>query len=392
MRVLMVSKACLVGAYQRKLEEIARHDDVELTVVVPPSWRDERGELLLERTFTEGYDLLVEPIRLNGSYHTHYYPRLRRTIARTRPDLIHIDEEPYNLATGHATWLARRAGARTLFFSWQNINRRYPLPFRWVERYVLRHADYAIVGNQASAQVWRDKGHCGPLAVIPQFGVDPEIFKPAQGDPACGDPEPGFPVEFPHLTPGETDKAPGRGFIVGFVGRLVFEKGCDLLLEAVAALPGQWQLVFCGGGPERERLGRMARELKVSDRVSFAGQIPSTQMPAHYHRLDALALPSRTRPNWKEQFGRALVEAMSCGIPVIGSTCGEIPNVIGDAGLVFQENDADELRRHLLHLQQRPELRRELGQLGRRRVLERYTQAQVAAQTVRVYREVMQET
>ena len=60
MRVLMISKACLVGAYQRKLEEIARHDDIELTVAVPPSWRDERGALALERSFTTGYELVVE--------------------------------------------------------------------------------------------------------------------------------------------------------------------------------------------------------------------------------------------------------------------------------------------------------------------------------------------
>ncbi len=368
MRVLMVSKACLVGAYQRKLEEIARHDDVELTVAVPPSWRDERGELPLERAYTEGYDLVVEPVRFNGSFHMHYYPRLGRRIVRLQPDLVHIDEEPYNLSTAHVMWLSRRAGAGTLFFSWQNLNRRYPIPFRWFERYVLRHADYGIVGNHSSAEVWRDKGYRGPLAVIPQFGVDPEIFKP-----------------------GEKPKDPGRGFVVGFAGRLVYEKGVDLLIEAVAALPGVWRLVLCGGGPEQDRLEHLARELGIRDRVFFDGQIPSTQMPAYYGQLDALVLPSRTRPNWKEQFGRLLVEAMACGVPVVGSDSGEIPNVIGDAGLIFQEGDVADLRQHLLHLQQQPELRQELGTRGRQRVLERYTQAQIAAQTVQVYREVMAE-
>ena len=73
---------------------------------------------------------------------------------KLRPDLVHIDEEPYNLATAHATWLARRAGARTLFFSWQNLNRRYPPPFCWTERYVLGRSEHAIVGNRASAQVF----------------------------------------------------------------------------------------------------------------------------------------------------------------------------------------------------------------------------------------------
>ncbi len=369
MRVLMLSKACLVGAYQRKLEEIARHADVELTVAVPPRWRDERGEIVLERAHTTGYDLVVEPMRFNGSFHTHYYPRLGRLIKHVRPDLVHIDEEPYNWATAHAMWLARRAGARTLFFSWQNINRRYPLPFRQIERYVLSRADAAIAGNQAAAQVWRAKGYTGPLAVVPQFGVDPQIF-----------------------TPGERKKDSGRGFVIGFVGRLVYEKGVDLLLEAAAALPGMWRLVYCGGGPERERLARMAHELKIGERVFFDDWIPSTQMPAYYRQLDALALPSRTLPNWKEQFGRVLVEAMACGVPVVGSDSGEIPHVIGEAGLTFPENDAAELRRQLLHLQQQPELRHELSQRGRQRVSECYTQAQIAARTAAVYRQMMGET
>ena len=367
MRVLMISKACLVGTYQRKLEEIARHDDVELTVAVPPSWRDERGELSLEQAYTAGYDLVVQQIRFNGSYHTHYYPRLRQLIARVHPDLIHIDEEPYNLATAHAMWLARRAVARTLFFSWQNLNRRYPIPFRWLERYVLNHANYAIVGNQASAQVWRNKGYQGPLMVIPQFGVDPEIFQLR-----------------------EESIDPGRGFVIGgAVGRLVVEKGVDLLVEAVAALPMPWRLVVCGSGPDRDRLERLAQKLNIADRVFFVGQLSSTEMPNYYHSIDALVLPSRTLPNWKEQFGRALIEGMACGIPVIGSNSGEIPNVIGDAGLVFEENDVEGLRRHLLRLQQQPKLRRELGLQGRQRVLQRYTQAQVAAQTVQVYRDIM---
>lgn len=366
MRVLMVSKACLVGAYQRKLEEIAAHDGIELTVAVPACWRDERGELHLERAYTTGYDLVVEPLRFNGNFHTHYYPRLGRRIAHLRPDLVHIDEEPYNLATAHTMWLARRAGARTLFFSWQNLNRRYPVPFRWFERYVLRHADHAIVGNQAAAQVWREKGYRGPLTVIPQFGVDPEICKSS-----------------------EKKKDPGRGFVIGFVGRMVPEKGADLLIEAAATLPGVWRLTLCGGGPEQERLERLARELGLGDRVFFDGQLPSTQMPAYYQQLDVLVLPSRTLPNWKEQFGRVLVEGMACGLPVVASDCGEIPNVIGDAGLIFHENDVEGLRRHLLLLQQQPELRRELGLRGRQRVLERYTQAQIAAQTVQVYRDVM---
>jgi len=362
----MLSKACLVGAYQRKLEELAKLPDVALTVVVPPSWRDERGVQPLERAYTQGYDLVVEPIAFNGQFHLHFYPGLARRLRQVRPDIVHVDEEPYNLATVQAMWLARRAGARTLFFSWQSLNRRYPLPFRWFERTVLRWSDYAIAGNCDVATVWRAKGYTGPMRVIPQFGVDPEAFRP------------------------EPDaRSPGRGFIAGYVGRLVEEKGVDILLRAVAGLQGSWRVYILGEGPARSALMTLARELGIADRVSFDALIPSTRMPAYYQQLDALVLPSRTRPNWKEQFGRVLIEAMACGVPVVGSTCGEIPNVIGDAGLVFPEEDASTLRDVLGRLMRDSALRADLAQRGRARVLAHYTQAQIARETWEVYRELL---
>jgi glycosyltransferase involved in cell wall biosynthesis len=363
-RVLMVSKACVMGTYQKKLEEMARLPDLELTVVVPPYWRDERGRILLERKYTTGYELIAEPMVLNGHFHLHFYPGLGRQIRRVQPDLVHIDEEPYNLATAHALWLSRRAGAKSLFFSWQNIERRYPLPFRLLERYVLENVDFGIFGNQESARVWRAKGYQGRFAVIPQFGVDPSIFSPAP-------------------------REAGRGFIVGYVGRLVPEKGVDLLLEALSGLEGMWRAYILGSGPAREALETQTRQLGLADRVSFDAQIPSTQMPAYYRQLDALVIPSRTRPNWKEQFGRVLIEAMASGVPVIGSDSGEIPHVIGDAGLIFPEGRADVLRAHLSSLLRDLHLRGELARRGRERVLARFTQAQIAARTHKVYQAVL---
>jgi glycosyltransferase involved in cell wall biosynthesis len=361
MRVLMISKACVVGAYQRKLEEIAALG-VELTVAVPPEWRDERGVMRLERAHTRGYELLVEPIVFNGNFHLHFYPGLGRLITRLRPELVHIDEEPYNLATWHALRLARRSGARAIFFSWQNILRRYPPPFAWLEADVLRHSAAAIAGNHAAAEVWRRKGFEKPLHVIPQFGVDPEIFTPrlAPAGPAT--------------------------FVIGYAGRLVPEKGVDLLLRALARLPAPARLHLRGAGPQQAELERLAAELGLAARVQFDPLLPSTETPDYYRSLDCLVLPSRTRPNWKEQFGRVLIEAMACGVPVLGSTCGEIPSVIAEAGLIFPEDDLEALTARLLELMRQPALRQSLAAQGRARVLAHYTQQRVAQETVAVYR------
>jgi glycosyltransferase involved in cell wall biosynthesis len=362
----MVSKACIVGSYQRKLEEIARFSDVELMVAVPPAWNDGSRTIRLERTHVDGYQLVVEPILFNGSFHLHFYPRFGRRLRAFVPDVVHVDEEPYNLATFHALRMAKKAGARVLWFTWQNLNRRYPFPVRLIERYNLRQADYAIAGSDGAAAVWREKGYTGRLAVIPQFGVDPDIF---------------FPRPAGQGIPGE--------FTIGYMGRLVREKGVDLLLTALSGVQSRWRLVIVGAGPERERLERFADRLEIAHRVSFVGVIPSMRAPGFYRELDALVLPSRSQSNWVEQFGRVLIEAMACGVPVVGSDSGEIPHVIGGAGLVFPEDDAKALENCLQRLAVDSDLRIDLGARGRERVLAHFTQARIAEQTVAIYREMM---
>jgi len=361
-RVLLASKAYVSAEYRRKAAYLAA-EGVDLTLVAPPSWKDERGESRLEPADDAGYHLEVLPLAFNGHFHLHWFRGLGALARRLRPDIVHIEEEPYNVATALALRAAQRSGARGLFFTWQNLNRGYPLPFRLLERYCYGAAAYALAGNRDAEAVLRAKGYAGPVTVLPQFGVDEERFRPADTRPAT--------------------------FTIGYVGRLVPEKGVDILLRAVAGLAGDWHLSLLGSGPEEAGLRRLAEGLGIADRITWGPPVPSAQVPAHLQSLSCLVLPSLTRPNWKEQFGRVLIEAMACAVPVIGSDCGEIPQVIGDAGLVFPEGDTEALRQHLEHLRSQPKLADALADAGRRRVLAHYTQAGVAHRTVAVYREVL---
>lgn len=360
-RVLMVSKACIVGIYQRKLEDIARLG-VDLTVVVPPSWKDERGEQPLERVYTEGYRLEVLPLRRNGDFHLHSYVGLGQVMREVKPDIVHIDEEPYNLAAWQMFYDAKHVGARTLFFSWQNIVRRYPPPFSWGERWLLNGVDYALMGTDSAAEVWREKGYRGKWAVIPQFGTDPDLFKPAA--------------------------RPERPFTIGYFGRLVEEKGVRVLLDALAGLQGDWRLVMLGGGPLRAVLEAQAAATGITDRVTFLGQVASTEMPTLYHQIDVLVLPSLTRPNWKEQFGRVLVEAMCSGVPVIGSDSGAIPDVIGDSGIIIPESAPTILCEALQNLMKNHHFSEELAFKGRQRALAHFTHHAIAQATLEIYMQI----
>jgi glycosyltransferase involved in cell wall biosynthesis len=369
MRVLMISKALVAGTSQRKLEELAQCPDIELTLVTPPYWKHDDGSTLtLERLYTTGYRMIETPMMLNGNYHLHYYPQLRKIMREVRPEVVHIDEEPFNFATFQAMFLATQQKARSLFFTWQNLYRQYPPPFRQFELYNYRHAAMALAGNRDAAEVLKRKGYRGQVRIIPQFGFDTDIYRRSAPRPPrqAGDP-----------------------FTLGFIGRLIEAKGLPLIVEALTMLPEYCQAVFIGNGPMKSELEEQAERLGVADRVIFKPSVPTYEVPRELEHFDVHVLPSLTRNNWKEQFGRTLAEAMSCETPVIGSNSGEIPYVIGDTGLVFAEGNTQELAACVRKLLDDPALYADLAQRGRQRVLDNYTQEQIAKQTYAVYQEML---
>ena len=365
MKVMLVSKALTAATYHRKLEWIAAEPDIELTAVVPEVWHEPGvGDYPLEVRAGAGYRLHVLPLRHNGHHHTYTWRGLGPLIRAERPDVLHIDEEAFNLATFQALRIGRRVGARMCFYNWADVARTYPPPFGHFERYAFRHAAHALAGNHLAGQLIRDHGYTGPLTVIPQFGVDEERFTPA-------------------ATP-----LPARPFVVGFFGRLMRSKGVLDLLDALERLPADIHCRLIGQGDLSAEVARRIAEPPLLGRVTLEPLLPSGEVPAAMRSLHAYVLPSRTMPNWKEQFGRVLIEAMACAIPVIGSFSGEIPHVIGDAGLVFPEGDVAALALAIEHLYADEAARQRLAAAGRERALAHYTQRQIALRHVAVYRQM----
>jgi glycosyltransferase involved in cell wall biosynthesis len=277
-------------------------------------------------------------------------------------------------------FLAQRIKAKTVVFTWQNLNRAYPPPFNWMEKYVLKRANALLAGNAEAGEVWRAKGYTGLMRQIPQFGVDPNIFYRHQRV---------HRVSKPSVILRRSARRPRQpALTIGYVGRLVEEKGIEILLRAAAGLTGPWNIKILGSGPDRSRFERMAQWLGIESRATFDQQLPSTHMPNYLSGLDVLVLPSLSRPNWKEQFGRVLIEAMACEVVTVGAKSGAIPEVIGEAGLLFAEGNIETLREQLQRLIDDIPLRESLRQMGKQRVLDHYTHAAIARHTVEVYREI----
>lgn len=144
---------------------------------------------------------------------------------------------------------------------------------------------------------------------------------------------------------------------IGFVGRLVSDKGADMLVRAFAALrPTNWRLSVIGDGPERKSLENLALELGVDKQVSFTGMLRGQALADTLNRHEIVVVPSC----WPEPFGIVALEALACGCVVLASDGGGLPDAVGSAGILFKRGDQDDLERQLKYLIQNPSARQQL--------------------------------
>ncbi len=371
MKILAVSHSCIVDVNQRLFIELNRLPDTRVELVVPYEWVSEYdGKRFLsahhpEATFPIHHVPVVKP----GHITFHCYPRLpMAAIRRFAPDVIYSTQEPWSLSNLQFLLLAKQLKIPFFFHTNQNLFKNYPPPFRWFEQLSYRAAGTALSYSEEARQVMIKKGLKRPSLVIP-YATSIEQFQPGREEPL------------------RQELGLADAVVIGYMGRFVAEKGVELIIQALAKLPDTVKLLLVGSGVEEAQLRAEAAERGVAERVVFTGSVAHNQADRYMRCLDILVLPSRTASNWKEQFGRVLIEALACKIPVVGSDSGEIPNVIQatGGGLVFPEGDADALAKCLGELIASPERRRELASTGYEAVHDRYTFEAVARQLHTVF-------
>jgi glycosyltransferase involved in cell wall biosynthesis len=367
MRVLLIGHTYVTAENQKKLWALAEEPGVELTLIAPPRWRDDLGELALHRPASAPFEVRAVPAVWLGHEQFYWYRSLGLDLRRLRPDVLCVEQGAGSLVYAQSLLYRNRYAprAKAVFFTWWNRPYRARWPLRAVERFNLRHSQGGIAGNAEAARILRDHGYEGPLLILPQLGVDPVAFAPRDAS--------------------ATRRQLGLDrFTVGYVGRLVEDKGLRVLLDALDGAPFDYQLLLVGRGPMEGDIRSLAAARGWGQRLTLVPDAGHGDVPRYLNCMDVLVLPSLARIY--EQFGHVLVEAMACEVPVVGSTSGEIPNVIGDAGLVVPEGDVAALRDALARLAGDAELRRRLAGAGRERVAGRYTHAHLAARLVEFFR------
>jgi glycosyltransferase involved in cell wall biosynthesis len=358
---------------QPKAYHIAQFPDIELRVVVPTLWQDDDGVWRdVDRPASDAafeYEVLKVRWPYVGPFkrYFHYYPNLAQTYREFQPDIIDIWEEPWGLVSAHATRLREKLLPRSILISEteQNINKTLPMVFERMRRYCLKRADFVVARSSEALEVTRQKGYDGPAAVVPN-AVDAKLFHPMDRA-AC------------------RTKLGVDGFVLGYIGRMVQIKGLEDLLEAIPHCTPEVNLLMVGDGDFKAALEAKVAALGIGQRVRFINGKPLNELPEIYNALDLFVLPSWSTPTWKEQFGRVIIESHACGIPVIGSDSGAIPEVIGFGGHTFPERQPRAMAQIIRDLASDPRKTAELGEIGRRQVEQRYTWKHVAERMYEIY-------
>ena len=360
-RILRIAHASLTPALRERERALVRqYPDISLEVVTTTRWH-EAGvdvEAVADDLFPvfKARPLFSKHIQLFA-----YDPRpIISALRRHRPHLIDLNHEPYSIACAEVLTLCRwfAPDAVVVMQTCQNILHAYPPPFNWLERRAFNRVAAANICSESVREVLEMKGFRKPATIIP-FGVDTSAFVPRGG----------------------TRRAKGP-LTIGFVGRMLPGKGVTILGKALSLLKSEnWQVLLVGDGPQRAEFETTLREQGLIDRARFTGAVSFDEVPALYNEMDLLVVPTQTTERIREQFGRVIVEAMACGLPVVGSTCGAIPEVIADAGLVFAEGDAAELAKAIQRMLADAALRERCATKGKARVHENYSWDVVAKKT-----------
>ena len=364
MNILAVSHTCVTDVYQKLFLAMDRIPGVNVQLLVPANWIDDYTGKPITPKVLDGVNFPIHqyPVAVPGNISLHFYTKLPRlSDLAVRPDVILSTQEPWSFSGLQAGLMARKFGVPFLFQMNQNIFKRYPPPFPWIEQFHFRTGVAGLPCTEEAREVLLRKGMKIPSEIIP-FGTDIARFKPGTA---------------PQL---RAELGIDGAHVVGYMGRLVPEKGVDILLKAAAKAAARSdtpvvKVLIVGSGPMRQELEALAETLGIRDKVVFAGSVAFADAGRYLQCMDTFVLPSRTTRRWKEQFGRVLIEAMACGIPVLGSDSGSIPSVVGDAGggLIFQEDNVDECADAIARLACDSELRNRLSSVGVESVRERYT-------------------
>ncbi|HET7468703.1 MAG TPA: glycosyltransferase family 4 protein [Gemmatimonadales bacterium] len=369
MRALVISRVYADPMARGKLRALASLG-VTVSAAVPDRWVP--AGLVQQQQTAWGDDggVRTVPVPLRGSAQPSANPfwhlgTVRGLLTDFRPEIVQVEEEAWSNGAAAVARAARKLRIPYVVLTRESLPTSRSTLARLRRNRVLGNAAGVVSVNELASRLALKGRPSLPHRTIPQIGTP---------------------------LPSAVERTPHTGLAIGFVGRLIPEKGLDLLFRAAVKLIGRWTLTVVGTGPAQEELEILAERLGIAGRVTWQGALPRTGVDQIWPRLDVVVVPSRTTPRWIEAVPRAALDAMAHGIAVIGSKAGAIPETLGDAGLVVPEEDVAALSEALQRLHDDPAEHQRLGAAGRRRVMEAFTDAAIAQRTLAFWTDLLRAT
>ena len=354
-RILVIDNLAVESLRREVYRALARMFGWEVHLLVPTAWRETREAVACENEAGDMLRVHSSRIAFGFRHQRVLYLDLPGIVRKVKPHFILAVAQPESYAAAEVCIVRRLLAPHSGLglFSSRNIDyprEGFPYKFKFTHRLsdtISRRSRPDICFYRPAAAGKLLAPYARRLVHTPHV-VDCRIFQRWERDNTAG---------------------PNKRIVVGYVGRLVKEKGVFALLEAIRHLPDRVALKIVGMGPEERSLKQKAEESGVAGRVEFHPPAPYQEIPAILNSLDMLALPSLEVPHWTELFGRILIEAMACEVPIVASRSGGIPEVIGDAGLLVEPGDSRALAVAIDRLCVDASERCRLGQKGRERAL-----------------------
>lgn len=354
-----MSHSSVLQYHQQKLEILASKYGHAVLLCTPPYWYE--GGIKCPAYTGGSIEYVIGKVFQYKKRMLQIYLNPAEIVKKFDPDIVHVEEEPFTFAGWQFINAAKRYGKKRLFFTWENIDRHYNPLYTYFNNYCIKNSDAIIAGNEEAKNIFKSRGFSGPIEVIPQYGLNMEDFVIRK-------------------------RKSGNGpFVLGYVGRITHEKGIETLIDSLKGLDNVKLMIAGTGNPEyTSKIKEMASTTGAD--VEFSGFLDRDRISEFLASIDALVLPSLTTPQWKEQFGRVIIEAFASKTAVIGSSSGEIPNVIGGAGLIFNEGSPESLRECIRKISSDNGLYDELAEKGFERARTNYTNDIIAGRINDLYK------
>ncbi len=342
MRVLIVNSMFASAVYRECANALGLIPGVELTMLTVDEWKMNGRPMRFDALDANApFATVIGKASWRGYENRGFYRSgIVRAFLLSRPDVLFIMEEPFSVFAAEILLLKTLLAPSipVVFFTWNNLSfsqfdYRPSFFYRNVSRFTLQRMDYALTANLAGVQVLHDASFFKPIKTV-GYGVDTKRYS--------------ISSESARNAIRESLNISPDVMVIAYVGRMLDMKGVDLLIEAFAMLRKKHKtkktiLLLLGSGEAEQSLMDLVKKNDLLSDVRHIPSVPHQDVPNYMQALDILVLPSRRKGMWAEQFGRVLVEAMAAGKIVIGSSSGAIPEVIGDGGFIFPENDSNAL-------------------------------------------------